>query len=89
MKAIGKDMRAWSLDELISQEVGEQGTAERAAFDAKVEEKIREQEQRICMRIMMPAYMRDAIRHNAQALGESANAYVNNILSQTITPMAM
>lgn len=35
--------KIWSLDELISKEIGEQGTVERAEFDAKVGRKIREQ----------------------------------------------
>ena len=82
-------MQVWSLDELINQEVAPQGTTERAAFDAKVEEKIRQQERYISMRIMMPAYMRDAIRRNAQAAGESASAYVNSIIAQNIAPAAM
>jgi hypothetical protein len=89
MKAIGKDMQAWSLDELINQEIAPQGTVERAAFDAKVEAKIRQQEQYTSMRIQMPVYMRDAIRRNAQALGESASTYVNNIFSQVISPMVI
>ena len=89
MKTIGKDMKVWSLDELINEEVAPQGTAERASFDAKVEAKVRQQEQYISMRIMMPAYMRDAIRRNARALGESTSTYVNKIISQSITPMAL
>lgn len=89
MKTIGKDMKVWSLDELINEEVAPQGTAERASFDAKVEEKIHQQEKYTSMRIMMPAYMRDAIRRNARALGESTSTYVNKIISQSITPMAL
>jgi len=35
--------KIWSLDKLISKEIGEQGTVERAEFDAKVGRKIWEQ----------------------------------------------
>ncbi len=89
MKTVGKDMKVWSLDELIDQDVAAKGTPERAKFDAKVEDKVRQQEQYISMRIKMPMYMRDAIRSNARALGESASTYLNNIIAKSVIPMAL
>lgn len=89
MKTVGKDMQVWSLDELIDQDIAVKGTLERAIFDAKVEDKVRQQEQYTSMRIKVPVYMRDAIRSNAHALGESASTYLNNIIAKSIVPMAL
>ena len=33
--------------------------------------------------------MRDAIRSNAHALGESASTYLNNIIAKSIVPKAL
>ena len=47
MRGEADRQKIWSLDELINQEVSEQGTVERAEFDAKVERIIREQNTKI------------------------------------------
>ena len=88
MRTINENMHAWSLDEILDEEIGVKGTAARAEFDASVEKEVREQEEKASMHIVVPVYMRDAIRRNAAALGESANAYINNLFSQTIKPAA-
>ena len=95
MRTIGEDMHAWSLDEILDQEIGVQGTPVREEFDAVVEQKVqklnvkaRKKTEKTSMHIMVPVAMRDAIRRNAEALGESANAYVNNIFSQVVKPVA-
>ena len=95
MRTINEDMHAWSLDEIIDQEIGKVGTPARAEFDAKVEEKVRKievkkrkQAEKASMHIIVPVAVRDAIHRNAEALGESANTYVNNIFSQAINSAA-
>ena len=95
MRTISEDMHVWSLDEIIDQEIGAKGTQARAEFDAKVEEKVRKieakkqkQAEKASMHIVVPVAVRDAIRKNAEALGESANAYVNNLFSQVVAPAA-
>ena len=79
-------MKMYSLDEMISKHVAPEGTPKREAFEAKVEARVREYEEKASMHIVVPVYVRDAIRRNAAALGESANAYVNNLFSQAIEP---
>ena len=37
MRPIEENMHAWTLDEVIDQEIGKAGTSERDAFEAKVE----------------------------------------------------
>lgn len=88
MRTIEENMHAWTLDEVIDQEIGKKGTAERDAFEAKVEVKLRESEEKASMHIVVPVSVRDAIRRNAAALGESANAYINSIFEQVVTPAA-
>ena len=88
MRKINENMHAWTLDEVIDQEIGKAGTPERDAFEAKVEERVREYEEKASMHIVVPVYVRDAIRRNAAALGESANAYINNIFEQVVSPSA-
>ena len=82
MRTIEENMHAWTLDEVIDQEIGKAGTSERDAF------KVRESEEKASMHIVVPVSVRDAIRRNAAALGESANAYINNIFEQVVTPAA-
>ena len=89
MRTINENMHVWTLNEVLDGEVGVKGTAARAEFDASVEKEVREikaheQEEKASMHIVVPVYVRDAIRRNAAALGESANAYVNNLFSQAI-----
>lgn len=88
MRTIEENMHAWTLDEVIDQEIGKAGTSERDAFEATVEAKVRESEEKASMHIVVPVYVRDAIRRNAAALGESANAYINNIFEQVVSPSA-
>ena len=93
MRTINENMHAWSLDEILDEEIGAKGTAAREEFDASVEKEVREmemreQEEKTSMHIVVPVYVRDAIRRNAAALGESANAYINNLFSQAIKPAA-
>ena len=92
MRTIGDNMKAWSLEEVIEQEIGGTGTPARTEFDAVVEKKVRRIEakrktkaQKASMHIVVPVHIKDAIRRNAEALGESANAYVNSIFSQAIS----
>ena len=89
MRAVNENMHAWTLDEVIDQEIGKTGTAERDVFEAKVESKVRESEEKASMHIVVPVSVRDAIRRNAAALGESANAYINNIFEQVVSPAAL
>ena len=89
MRKINENMHAWTLDEVIDQEIGKAGTPERDAFETKVEAKIRESEEKASMHIVVPVSVRDAIRRNAAALGESANAYINSIFEQVVTPAAL
>ncbi len=88
MRTINENMHAWSLNEILDEEIGVKGTATRAEFDASVEKEAREQEEKASMHIVVPVYMRDAIRRNAAALGESANAYINSLFEQAIAPAA-
>ena len=93
MRTINENMHAWSLDEILNEEIGVKGSAVRAEFDASIEKEVREieareQEEKASMHIVVPVYMRDAIRRNAAALGESANAYINSLFEQAITPAA-
>ena len=81
-------MHAWSLNEILDEEIGMKGTAARAEFDASVEKEVREQEEKASMHIVVPVSIRDAIRRNAAALGESANAYINSLFEQAIAPTA-
>ena len=79
MRTINENMHAWSLNEILDEEIGMKGTAARAEFDASVEKEVREQEEKASMHIVVPVSIRDAIRRNAAALGESANAYINSL----------
>ncbi len=88
MRTIEENMHAWTLDEMIDKHVAPEGTFKREAFEAKVEERVREYEEKASMHIVVPVYVRDAIRRNAAALGESANAYINNIFEQVVSPSA-
>ena len=88
MRTIEENMHAWTLDEMIDKHVAPEGTSKREAFEAKVEAKVRESEEKASMHIVVPVYVRDAIRRNAAALGESANAYINNIFEQVVSPSA-
>ena len=96
MRTINEDMHAWSLDEVVNQEIAPAGTPEREEYDALVADKVRmikvknqEQQKKISMHIVVPVYLRDAIRQKAQAHGESSNAYINNIFAQVIAPVPM
>ena len=93
MRTINENMHAWSLDEILDEEIGVKSTAARAEFDASVDKEVQEiealeQEEKASMHIVVPVYMRDAIRRNAAALGESANAYINSLIEQAIKPAA-
>ena len=96
MRTINEDMHAWSLNEVVNHEIAPVGTPERDEYDALVADKVRmikvknqEKEKKISMHIMVPVYLRDAIRQKAQAHGESANAYINNIFAQVVTSVPM
>lgn len=82
------NMKIYSLDEMIDKHVAPEGTAKREAFEAKVEARVREYNEKASMHIVVPVAVRDAIRRNAAALGESANAYINSIFEQVVTPAA-
>ena len=41
MRTIKDNMKVWSLDEVIEQEIGAAGTPARTEFDALVEKKVR------------------------------------------------
>ncbi len=97
MKTIGENMHVWSLEEMIDREIAPKGTSERAAFDAEVDAKVlkivakkqRKSEPKVSFHITIPVALRDTIKRNAMELGESANVYVNNILTQSMHAVAL
>ena len=88
MRKTAEKMHESNEDQTIKKHQETKGTSKREAFEAKVEERVREYEEKASMHIVVPVYVRDAIRRNAAALGESANAYINNIFEQVVSPSA-
>ena len=83
MEQIG-DMKLWSLDEIIDEEIGQTGTPERAAFDAEIEERLKADEEKASYHIRMPRSLHNSVAFRASQLGTSVSSYISNVMSKEL-----
>lgn len=79
MEQIG-DMRLWSLDEIIDEEIGKEGTPEREAFDARVEARLTADEEKASYHITMPRSLHNSVAYRASQLGTSVSSYISSVM---------
>lgn len=83
MEQIG-EMKLWSLDEIIDEEIGKTGTPERSAFDAEIEARLKADEEQASYHIRMPRSLHKSVVYRASQLGTSVSSYISSVMSKEL-----